>query len=157
MSKAEHEVLSAQFSALVSELESHEARAVSVFDHWLTEREALRELDDVSGPVQQERDARLHQFALELTAQFNGFLVKFVGRYKQRITFRKFANDQGRVKSVKPLPYKYGDTHRFIVVLPDLDAVYVEGSDFTHHIFGQENNYLNAVQQVAQGTGLHVL
>ncbi|GAC99968.1 hypothetical protein AALB_0049 [Agarivorans albus MKT 106] len=46
---------------------------------------------------------------------------------------------------------------RFIVVLPDLDAVYVEGSDFTHHIFGQENKYLNAVQQIAQNTGLHVL
>lgn len=131
--------------------------AVSVFDHWLSEEEAYKELNDVPSGVQFQYDARLHRFACAVASELKAYLVKWKGRQKQIMTFREFTSAQARDKCLEPLPYRCSMYGRFVVVLPEIDAAYVEGWDFTHHISFRNRSKAAALERLALEHGLFVL
>ena len=131
--------------------------AVSVFDHWLSVDEAIAEIDEVSLDSQRVNDAKLHAFTCGLASRSQCYLVKFKGRHHQHATFRAFTSDSARNRWLTPLPYNIGDKWRFQLVFPQLEMVYFEGSDFTHHIYLKHSIGQRVVEEAAIGSGVYVL
>ncbi len=57
--------------------------AIAVYDHWLSEEEAYKELNDVPIEKQKINDAKLHSFVCRLTSSFESYLVKRVGNRRR--------------------------------------------------------------------------
>lgn len=161
-SKERQRSLSEQFSGLLELARSQcvpvtQHLLVSVFDHVLTSREAINELDSISSSQQAVHNALLHAFVCKLTESHDCYLVKFKGRYKRCPTFRTFVSDDAKKRFLKPSPYKVSDNLRFVLVLPELDLVYFEGADFTHHLYIQSSDNAGLVEDIVRGSGLYLL
>lgn len=132
--------------------------AISVYDHWLSEEEAYKELNDVPIEKQKIYDAKLHSFVCSLTSSFESYLVKRVGRYKQHVTFRAFTSTSAKNMTLRPLPYLTSSANRFMFVIPSLKLIYVESWDFTHHAYYLENQApIAALKAEAEKAGIYVL
>jgi hypothetical protein len=131
--------------------------AITVYDHWLSEEDAYKELNDISIEKQKINDAKLHSFVCSLTSNFESYLVKRVGRYKQHITFRAFTSPSAKNMALSPLPYLASSSHRFMFVIPSLKLIYVEGLDFTHHAYLKNQASIGALKAEAEKAGVYVL
>lgn len=152
-------VLFPKLSVIINNENTHDYQqvAITVFDHWLTEDEAVKELNDVPIEKQKIYDARLHSFVCGLTSTFESYLVKSVGRHKQHVTFRAFKSDEAKRRTLVPLSYVASRLHRFIFVVPALQLIYTEGWDFTHHAYFIDNTSLEALKAEAAKAGVYVL
>ncbi|MEX2473724.1 hypothetical protein [Marinobacter sp.] len=131
--------------------------AVSVFDHWLSPSEAVSELNGVDLESQTNKDAKLAAFARSLASRHQCYLVKFKGRYHQHPTFRIFTSDEACHRWLTPLPYNIGDKGRFCLAFPQLEMVYFEGHDFTHHLYYKGDSGKPVVEKAAADAGLYLL
>jgi len=130
---------------------------VSVFDHSLSEEEAIEELNEVSFEAETSRSAKLAAFARSLASRNRCYLVKFKGRRHECPTFRSFTSDDARDRWLTPKPYNISDEWRFCLVFPELDMVYFEGCDFTHHIYLKDAKGRSVLEEAAVENELHLL
>ena len=85
------------------------------------------------------------------------YLVKLRGRRRERVTDRKFISEEGAVRTLKPEEHNVGDNWRFVLYFPGLKAIYLEGSDFTHHVYHQTAESKAAISDLEEEHGLFVL
>ncbi len=154
--------LNSQFSKLRLLYECRESKAykhlcVSVFDHWLSRDEAIKEIDNVTILDQRKRDHKLHDFCVKLAENYESYLVKPKGRTKSRYTFREFTSSNALTNVLQPLPYNVGDKWRFTLVLPSIGVVYFEASDFTHYIYYKDYALLSSLEKLIKVNELHIL
>ena len=138
-------------------VESHRKFSISVFDHWLSRDECIAEIDNTTSQGEFERNHRLHLFCIDLAKSNECYVVKLRGRKKEQVTFRKFTSEKGLVRVLEPKEHSVGDNWRFVLSLPKLKIVYLEGSDFTHHVYHQDSQAKFALTHLARIHGLHVI
>jgi hypothetical protein len=138
-------------------LESHRKFSISVFDHWLAKEECISEIDNVTHSIEKDRNHRLHEFCVALAKSDECYLVKLRGRRKEQMTSRVFTSEEGMVRTLKPVEHNVGDNWRFVLSFPKLKAIYLEGSDFTHHVCHQSAQSKAAISALADDHGLFVL
>ena len=138
----------------ITEYEQH---SVSVFDHWLSSKECVQLIDNLTPKEITVNDEKLHKFAVDLTKQTEAYLVKCRGRKKGEITFRKFTSNESLITHLKPKNHLASNSNRFILALPELKSIYFENWDFTHHIFTVKNTDLSLLKSIASVNGLHIL
>ncbi|MEH6472815.1 MAG: hypothetical protein V7752_16365 [Halopseudomonas sp.] len=139
------------------ELESYGQLSISVFDHWLSANEARAELGGISENRQRSHNKKLHSFVSELTSQTECYLVKFTGRRRENMTFRKFTSATARNQFLTPAPFDISNRWRFTLVFPELEAIYFERCDFTHDVFFREHGKLRKLEKAAQDAGVYAL
>lgn len=154
-------MLGAQFPELQTLAEDGAAGcyelAVSVFDHWLSPDEAVKELNGVDLESQRARDAKLAAFARSLSSRCQSYLVKFKGRHQKNPTFREFTSDDALERWLTPLPYNISNKGRFCLVFPTIRMVYFERHDFTHHLYFKGDSGKPTVEKAAADAGLYLL
>lgn len=160
--RQQQRLLQAQFPELLELAEVGGAKGfhqldVSVFDHWLSADEAIAEMDEVSLASEQANNEKLATFARLLASRNQCYLVKFKGRYHKRPVFKEFLSDEKRNRWLTPLPHDVGDNWRFRLLFPQLQMVYFEGSDFTHHIYLKEKGGQQVIEAAAVDAGLYLL
>lgn len=138
-------------------LKGIEQVSVSVFDHWLSFDEAIAQLSDIDVSIQYEYNRKLHTFACLLSNSFECYLVKHKGRYSNNVTYRKFSSDKAREDTLWPLDYRVPTRHRFELIIPELDAIYYEDDDFTHHIYFAKGNKSHKFTELLKKSDLHLL
>ncbi|WP_415882899.1 hypothetical protein [Neptuniibacter sp. QD34_54] len=139
------------------ESESVEWISVTVFDHWLSLDEAILNLDKARDETRKAYDEKLYTFICLLTSQFEAFLVKKLGRYNEKLTFREFTSKEGRKSTLILSDYRCGERARFSFVIPSLGILYFEGSDFTHHIYFKDVNALETIRPLVDRCKLFLL
>lgn len=157
-SKKEQKALLDKFDTLLDVVKEHESgeyeqSSISFFDHWLSRDEAIKHLDNVSLNKQVRRDTLLHEFCSKLASETEVKFVKFRGRYRNKPVFKNIKSN----RALYPEPYNIGERWRFVLVLPELNAVYCEGCDFTHHIYYPKFQDLSLIYKVANQCGVHVI
>jgi len=160
--KEEQDRLAEQFATLpqliaAEDVDNYQHQAVSVFDHFLSAEEAKIQLEDVDNADAASHNESLHKFACNLSARNDCYLVKLKGRHKGRLTFRAFTSAVAKERSLVPKPYMVSDYFRFVLVFPSLDLVYLEGSDFTHHLYFKSAESLEQVVEAASHANIHLL
>jgi len=102
---------------------------ITVFDHWLTQDEAIKELD--SNSLELKRDKQLFNLNKELQNKFEVYFVKIRGRRKEKVVYRHIRN----FKCLEGGYNGYDCGNRGIYILPKLKAIYIEGYDHTYHLY----------------------
>ena len=134
--------------------------SISVFDHWLSREDACRLLENVP-PFEQARREACH-------AQFCGLLVRgtsvlsftFRRRRGDRLVFREFTSQAALSSYCTPNGARsFGGrgTRHFHVALPDLNCVFYEGWDDTHHFFFTDSTSMGPLHKWASQSGLYLL
>ena len=162
LSKPETLRLNNQFPEILDlvrleQVDAYNHYSVSVFDHWLSPEEAKIEIDQISFKKIESHNEKLFKLVTGLAGQTDTYLIKFLGRKKSQITFRKFLSQKGLDRSVKPKNHLISDSFRFILLLPELETAYFEGSDFTHHFYTKNNNGKEVFQKMAKSNNLYIL
>ena len=129
--------------------------SISIFDHLLSLDEARSMLTNVDDFTRSENDQKLHKFVCTLTSQFDSYLVKFNGRRHNNISFRAFTSDGAREKTLLPQHYEVGDKWRFVLAIPELEALYFEGDDFTHHFYSYRKLDLSKIEPLFDECGVY--
>ena len=76
-----------------------------------------------------------------------------IRKNKLNISFSSIENASLRLKLKA---YFYNDHNRFILALPEYEAVYFESSDFTHYLYYRNENLIPIIQD-ATYIELHIL
>ena len=141
-----------------TEVADYKQVSVSVFDHWLSQEEAIKRIDNSSSIQCDNNNELLHKFIVSLAQSTETYVVKLRGRNTdKKATFREFTSHSGMVNSLIPKHHFSADTHRFVLVLPQLNLVYFESSDFTHHIYFKREEDLESVSKLANENGLSII
>lgn len=154
--------LDIQFSGdiLYRRLENHiNFFSISVFDKILTAAEASGEIADDGSSMDKaaERDLRLHSFCKKLYKATPCYKAKHIGIGGKKIQYKYFSDVDSASLVLKPKPYFHSDSRRFILVLPDCDAIYFESADFTHHVYYRDEKLIANIKNLAIESGLYVL
>ncbi|CAH0535572.1 hypothetical protein VST7929_03121 [Vibrio stylophorae] len=139
------------------QIESFELLSISVFDRWLTREETIQNIDHVTIENEKKYTQMLHTFSMSLYKSTECYLIKLIGRHKKRATFRKFVSDASASQLLMSTHHMISDRFRFYVALPEYQAIYVEGADFTHHLFFLDRNKLSGLIRLVKDSGLHIL
>ena len=163
LSKSKQEDLGKLFPDIQSLFECKESEnythlSISVFDHWLSREEAINEIDNVSIKKEDAHDEKLYLFCNALIKLTKCYLIKFRGIKKDKITYKEFITKSEYNEHLKPKPYNTGGINwRFILVLPETEAVYFEDCDFTHHLYYRDDNNITEIYNLIKENGLFVL
>ena len=130
---------------------------ISVFDHWLSFNESIELLSNIDSIAQAKYNEKLYNFVCLLTKGFECYLVRYKGLRKNIITFRKFTSNVARELTLQLKDYRDSDKHRFILVIPELNTIYCEGSDFTHEIFFGKGNQIKKINELLSIADLHTI
>ncbi|AZP13308.1 hypothetical protein [Undibacterium parvum] len=139
-------------------VEGYRHVAITVYDHWLSEKEAFEEFKEMSAEKQKINDDKLHSFICGLTSNYESYLAKFIGRNKKRkVSFRAFNSEVAKNRTLKPLSYLASNVRRFIIIIPSLELIYMEGWDFTHHVYLKNDALIGALKMEAMKSNVYVL
>ena len=141
----------------MEETDAYTKVSVCAFDHWLTQEEAIKEIDDVSHRGEKEHNKKLHEFSVALAENTECYLVKLIGKKKGKVTYREFTSEIGLRKQLVPEHHYIADSCRFVLALPKLKGVYFEGSDFTHHFYFKGTEDIQEISDLANKYGLHII
>ncbi len=140
------------------EVADYKKVSISVFDHWLSQDEAIKNIDNVSTIQAAKNNDLLHKFTISLTQSTEAYLVKFRGRNSdKKVIFKEFTSQKALVNILTPEYHFSGDRYRFILVLPQLNIVYFEGSDFTHQVYYKREKDMEFVSVLAKESGLSII
>ena len=132
--------------------------SVSVFDHWLTEEEAMGLLQNVSNTLDAQRKSLHYCLNKKIVTSVNA--VSFdIHDVEARVLpiFMGFSGPDTACEYVVPSNYDISTEFYFRLAMPDLRCLYFEGSDYTNHLyFQQEADVVNILKFAAQ-CGLSVL
>ena len=98
--------------------------SISVFNHWLSKKEFLEELNDVPADEQKERDAKHFIFSELLIKKMKIFGYIYLKKTEET-RFVKFISDTELVKYMK-------QGSRFYIVIPEIESIYIYS--FNHKI-----------------------
>ena len=132
--------------------------AISVFDHWLSEKEANEYLSKVSEYEQELRNSKFRVFSkkiMENTSVVN-FTLKGRGS-RQRVLFRKFTSESGREEYMNGTLGALSSRRFFKVALPDIEALYFQGWDDTNIFYFLGERGVKEVKSWAAESGLYSL
>lgn len=125
--------------------------SISVFDHWLTQEEARKEIDHLTAEKERSNDKKLHDFCCVLASENECYLIKRLGIRKDEVTFRSFISQQSCQECLEPMAYNSGSNGRFVLAFPEIECIYFEDWDFTHHIYYKNSEKLIGLrEQVAK-------
>jgi hypothetical protein len=161
--KSKQNSLSKEFPELLSlyvceDDAAYKKVSVSVFDHWLNKEEAIKYIDSATAIQEIENNNSLHNFSISLARSTETYLVKMLDKNtKRKAAFKEFFYELGMENSLIPRHHLSSDTSRFVLVHPQLNAVYFEGSDFTHHIYYKHEKSLEFISKIANETGLSII
>ena len=139
------------------ETPSYEHASVSVFNHWLTVDEAKDSFDSLSTEKSNEYNRRLHGFCTSIAKSTECYLVKLLGKKKDKVTYREFTSEGAIEQALAPSHHMIGNRFRFILIFPGLESVYFEGWDFTHHFYFKKEESINMLIAIAHEHKLHIL
>lgn len=160
--KSESKNLNRQFPEIfdlisLEKVAGYNQRSVCVFDHWLSIDEGKMEIDQISLGGEELHNQNLFNFIVELSGRTTTHLVKIHGRGKSPISFRNFLSRAGLEKKLKPQNHLVTDSLRFILLFPELETIYAEGCDFTHHFYSKNNANNELIEKIAKQNNLFVL
>ncbi len=162
LSKIENLSLNQQFPEILDLIlleipDSYRSYSVCVFDRWLSAEKTITEIDRISLEGESNHNQNLFNFILDVTDQTETYLIKFLGRKKSEVTLKKFLSRAGREKHLIPKNHLVSDSFRFALLFPELDTVYFEGCDFTHHFYSKGNTYIEMFEDMAKKNNLFIL
>jgi len=138
---------------IMCEKHNYTVNYLSVFDHWLNEEEAKVLIND-----NLDYDNRLHRFCSFLVEEYDTYAVRRRGRYKNKIVLSSFVNDEMATSYVAPLNFMLPMKFRFILLVPELKLIYLEGSDYTHFLYSEDmDSVKSSLNEVAQKNNLFFL
>jgi len=141
----------------MSEINGYSKLSISVFSHWLSQNEAIDEIDEVSTYKIKKNNEKLHSFTVALIESTTCYLIKIIGLKKDTVTFRELLSPLKLNKAILPTPHLIGDKWRFVLAIPSLEIIYFEGSDFTHHIYYKDIKKIEPIYSLVKNNELHVL
>lgn len=155
-SKLEQEQLREAYPDLVNlicHMKPHDYKSVclSVFDHCLSNEEAIEQLENVLPEEQKKRDASFIRFNETLVNSTTCLKVTLKGLKKDRVLFKKFNNNEAALKHITPTAWPH-----FIVALPEYEAVYLQSWDDTAVFYYINDNVTKHLKKMALISGLHV-
>lgn len=131
--------------------------SISVFDHWLSREDACRLLENVP-PIEQARRKALHTKFCELLVNCTSVLsFAFRRRARDRLVFREFTSKTALSKYCTPDGGRTFGHRHFHVALPDLNCVFYEGWDDTHHFFFTDATAVAPLHRWAEQSELYLL
>ncbi len=131
--------------------------SICVFDHWLSQDEAIKEIDKLSIIKEQEHNKNLHSFCTSLAKSTECYLIKLLGKKKKITAFKAFTNETTLEQTLIPKHHYVSDTHRFVLAFPELNLIYFEGCDFTHHLNYKSEENIQFIYKLASDNGLYLL
>ena len=168
--KERQEALATQFKDLNrwgedEQFESYKAISLTVFDHWLSEEEANIQISpDIPKKERQRRDDAFLCFRELLFKNTEVLTYRTKGRDKRsHLSFKAFTSlESGLAYSTPTIMragfYLAGGRVKFFqLVLPQLDAIYLESWDDTNILLYKNNSTLELVKQLAKESGLFCL
>jgi len=132
----------------------YEQAYITVFDHWLTINEANNEITHRPNDIYNKQ---LHEFANNLFKDYVSYFVKFKGIKKEVINFKVVTSDKAAHELLQPTHHLASGQFRYILAIPELEIIYFEGCDYTHHVYYKSESKLSFVIELAKKYDLHVL
>ena len=162
LSKSETLHLNNQFPEILDlvnleQVDGYSHYSISVFDHWLSSEEAKTEIDQISSSSEESHNLNLYEFIVKLSGKTTTYLVKRIGKRKSNLTFRKFLSNAGIEKTLRLKHHLVSDSYRFILLFPELETIYFEGCDFTHHFYSKKNSKNDLIETLVKINKLHIL
>jgi hypothetical protein len=131
--------------------------SVSVFDHWLSQDDASRLLENVAHEEQVRRDRLLEDFCARMVKDTEVLSFAMRGRKKDRPVFRAFTSKAALTDYCKPHGGKVFGHRQFHVVLPELGCAFYESWDDTYHFFFSSPGIEAAARTWATQSGVYLL
>ena len=146
-----------EISSISSE-HDYECVAVSVFDHWLSEDEALEKLDGADMKEEGRRKALFQAFHEEVIRTYEVFTYTLKGKHsKKRAVFRRFNGNEAAMSYLKPKDYRLPSHAYAKIVIPALECIYIEGGDYTGNVYFKNHHLAKHLIAIAKRNGLHSL
>lgn len=132
--------------------------AISVFDHWLSEDESTDMLINNSIEEVGQRVEKHRSFSQFLVGNYSCLTYKFKGKLNHRIAvFKKFTSLESAKSIVDPEVKNLCNRYKFSLVIPELNALYFEGSDYTNYLYSDSFDGLSVLLNKAKELGLYSL
>lgn len=163
ISNERQELLSAQFSDLLcldrhENVLAYERLAFSVFDKWLNADEARELLNEVKSSEEKRRYELLNRVNIEIANTTECLTYEVVGDdASSRVNFIKLLGADALSNYFKQSNHSSSSRFHFKIVLPELDALYYEGFDFTNYLYYKDRRLVESLIESVQELGLHVL
>lgn len=138
------------------EVDSLDQYALSVFDHWLSPKAAITQIDNISEEQEKIHNLKFARFLGDISAETQAYLIKLNGRRKSNLTFRRFLSQEGLRKYLQPKHHMVNDSFRCILLFPAIETVYFEGCDFTHHFFCRKSDAKELIEKIAKANQLNI-
>jgi hypothetical protein len=131
--------------------------SISVFDHWLSREEACRFLERIPPEEKALRDARHARFCALLVAGTPVFSFSFRRRDFDNLVFLEFTSKAALSRYCTPNGGRTLSHRHFNVALPELNCVFFESWDDTHHFYFTDPASMTPIHEWAHQSGLHLL
>jgi len=131
--------------------------SICVFDHWLNQEEARDEIDKVSVEKEGANDRKLHGFCCALASKNECYLIKLLGSKKNEVTFRAFSSEKSCQECLEPEAYNCSSNGRFVLAFPEMELIYFEDWDFTHHIYYRNADKLAGFRELVGKHEVYIL
>lgn len=141
----------------LEKVDAYNQYAVCVFDHWLSPEEAKVEIDQVPSLGEYSHNQNLYNFVVNLAGETITYLIKPIGKRKSKVTFRKFLSRSGLERTLRLKHHLISDSFRFVLLFPEIETIYFEGCDFTHHFYRKKNAEFGLIEEIAKLNNLFVL
>lgn len=136
----------------------YEKIAISIFDHWLSNDEGNLLLQNVSKEEQKRRDNLHFLFNKSLVADTETYTFSFKGKWsKKHPVFKSFRDTKYLHEYVKPNDNYISSRFYFRLALPEMNALYFEGSDDTNYLYFKDKSLLADFLKLVEASGLYVL
>lgn len=164
LSSSEQKIVEASFPKIRSAIfdyddykDHYQMKFLSVFDHWLSEDEALELLPngDINCPNYLERQKKFLDFFVTLYKKTQVLTFKPLGLVKSpekiNYCFKKLLAEQDLVDMF--------NRHYFFppLIIPEMEIIVVSNFDFTHVIYYRNESKFQEFKKLAEGSSLHLL
>jgi hypothetical protein len=131
---------------------------VSIFDHWLTQEEALRELCNLPADTLAERKSVYDEFHRRLLESNQVLSVVERGRGRKRyFQFKEFVGLEEGVEYMAYNDYRLPLRCYRKILISDRKCVYVQGPDYTGQLLFLNQLDIKPLLDIAVKAGLHML
>ncbi|MBB5210264.1 hypothetical protein [Microbulbifer hydrolyticus] len=131
---------------------SYNQTSVSIFDHWLSEEEAIKLLVNVPSEEQHRRDDAFKRFNYFLVESTECYKFTLKGMRKERIQLKRFTSKESALDCINPDTWPF-----FWVIIPEYKVVYGQGYDDTAYFWHISDTIPKPLEALVNKRGLHVL
>lgn len=131
---------------------------VSIFDHWLTHEEALKELCNLPADTLATRRSAYDEFHRRLLESNQVFSVVERGRGRKRyFQIKEFVGQEEGVEYMAYNDYRLPLRYYRKILIPDRKCVYLQGPDYTGQLLFLNYQDIQPLLDFAGKAGLHML